>query len=211
MSEREAVILGALLHDIGKFWERAKKENENLNPEFYQAGKIDHYHAFWSAQFIRDNEHLFSDPETIIDLVLYHSNPFKEKVKDNIDVKFIALADWLSSMERRLEDEYIERTGEDLPERWETPLVSIFNEIDIGKGKVPRILAYDLEALHCKKEVIFPHKEYPLENLSKDSYTQLRGIMILIMIVSLKIKLKIFFILPTQVEMTFSLLGPGVR
>jgi len=182
MSDKENLILGALLHDIGKFWERARKKDdmgrpvENLFPEFSyeRVGKIDHGHARWSAQFIKENEHLFSEPETIIDLVLYHSNPFKEKVKDKIEVRFIALADWLSSMERRLEDEYIERTGRDLPERWETPCVSIFNEVDLGQGKVDKVLAYDLRALESKREIVFPQKEYPSQTLSKDAYTTLR-------------------------------------
>lgn len=71
---REHIYLAALLHDIGKFYQRAdsgsvgsskflKDEVKNLAsillPVF--KGKSTHKHALWSAQFIADYETIFKN------------------------------------------------------------------------------------------------------------------------------------------------------
>ena len=60
MSEREAVILGALLHDIGKFMQRAEvplseqsRGMENIICPVYN-GIYSHKHVLWTNEFFEN-------------------------------------------------------------------------------------------------------------------------------------------------------------
>lgn len=166
MSDKENLILGALLHDIGKFLQRA---NVPLDEEFRRVKLKGHRHAYWSAQFIKNHQNLFSNPETLIDLVLYHGQPGKKP--DEIKIRLISIADKLSSMERRREDEYIERENKDMPELSETPLTSVFNNINLGQNEEKdKACAYRLNFLKLEKEVIFPELNYPKDKLQHNDY-----------------------------------------
>lgn len=71
--QREVVYLAALLHDIGKFWQRADdnglryskildkpiKELETLYCPLSQYGYTTHKHVIWTAQFIAEHESFF--------------------------------------------------------------------------------------------------------------------------------------------------------
>lgn len=170
--EQNAIILGALLHDIGKFYLRA---GVKLSPQFsYKViKKIRHGHARWSGQFISDiskvNNSLFSDPDTLIELVLYHADPGKKK--ENLGIRIISIADKLSSAERREEDEYIEREDGDTLQSHKVPLVSVFNEVSLGKNKYETLNAYDLQPLRLDRRVVFPFKKYPDEELDEFRYS----------------------------------------
>ncbi len=158
---KNTIILGALLHDIGKFWERARERDENGNPienlgsEFEEVTpKPRHYHARWSAQFTKENQFLFSDPEKIIDLALYHSNPRKENIND----QFVEIADKLSSMERRMDETKDVDEIREFPKSWEVPLISIFNRINLTEERKNHKLEYNLNPLSLNKDIIFPIK-----------------------------------------------------
>ncbi|HPD64662.1 MAG TPA: type III-A CRISPR-associated protein Cas10/Csm1 [Bacteroidia bacterium] len=125
---RQQIYLGALLHDIGKFYQRADNKlirdilqnNPHLNAiaqlccKFDESrNKWDYQHSFWTYLFYQENKNLFDsikeDNEQIFNI-----NPFENKGIDNL-INFsifhhkpqtklqsiIQIADWISSgMER---------------------------------------------------------------------------------------------------------------
>src|SRR3989339_259067 len=97
---RQTIYLGALLHDIGKFYQRADEvsvvkskyliqEIKNLEdifcPEDYKIkGKRTHKHVLWTAQFFKDMEQhlkglIIKDNQTTVDSIMRlaatHHNP----------------------------------------------------------------------------------------------------------------------------------------
>ncbi|MGQ9629722.1 MAG: type III-A CRISPR-associated protein Cas10/Csm1 [bacterium] len=157
--DRKALILGALLHDIGKFWERAREKDEMGLPQSspddrIAKGKVDvvREHARWSGQFILDHEKRLSAYGDILYKVMLHHKP---SLNDR-DELIIAVADRLASKERRKNVVETQDQEEDYPERWETPLASIFCEIDIGRGESPSGKSYGLKPLSLDKSVLFP-------------------------------------------------------
>lgn len=123
---RETVYLAGLLHDIGKFYQRADKNllsfyNEGhldkiksfILPE--QDGRFGYHHAWWTYKFFYDNERLINsiqekgksafkvdvnentEQDNLINLAIYHHKP-----NENSDLqRLVQLADWWSSgMER---------------------------------------------------------------------------------------------------------------
>ena len=149
--EEKIIQLAALLHDVGKFWQGAGG-----------GGK----HAELSGRFVQGHVPW----EGVVGLVSSHHDPSKYRSEGYKPLKTIVCADWLSSGERReLEDE-----GEE-GNRRETPLKSIFSEIDIGKGKSASAHYYPIKKLELDKDVIFPK---PLEGIGgkdrlKSDYTNL--------------------------------------
>ncbi len=154
MSERESLIFASLLHDIGKL---AQRGGETLKGE-YEKGKYlestycpsyksyfyTHHHLLYSAQFIKE---IFKDKAEIIEsLVLSHHKPdvFSRDIRLSL---IIQLADWLSSGERKKEEEIEEE--KDIEKE---PLISIFSQIEIDKVKT--------EEKYCKPVKI----EKSLEN-----------------------------------------------
>ncbi|MEO0072805.1 MAG: HD domain-containing protein, partial [candidate division WOR-3 bacterium] len=95
LSSYDLVILGALLHDIGKFSQRA-----GIRCTAYEHFGEDDYgkhgaHSKWSAHFIE--EYLPNDYHKTASLVLYHHSPTPKK--DEL-TKIIETADRLSASER---------------------------------------------------------------------------------------------------------------
>ena len=91
-----AIILAALLHDIGKFWQRTGQP-----PPGYEGFTEEDYgphgaHAKWSAAFV--SEYIPPEWREGLSPVLYHHKP-----QDYLS-KLIALADWLSAGEREEEE-----------------------------------------------------------------------------------------------------------
>lgn len=136
--DEKIIQLSALLHDIGKFWQGTGERGN---------------HAGLSSRFIRD--YVPEQWQGAAGIVALHHDPSKYKSVEYKPLKTIVCADWLSSGERReLEGE------EERGKRKETPLLSIFSEIDIGKGKPDSAQYYPVKKLELDKEVIFPN---PLE------------------------------------------------
>jgi len=144
--EERILILGALLHDVGKFLERAgfteKIENE----------RIDYAHPKIGAHFLKDYLKLDKD---ITDLVLYHHNPSNapENIRDLCCI--LQLADWLSSGEREESEEKI-----DLDRRYQC-MISVFNRVKINKNtkdiSYEKCDKYDIRPLKLD-DPIFPKK-----------------------------------------------------
>jgi len=140
----ENLQIAALLHDIGKAWERTQRRRE-LDFEFQKISKVDYAHPKWSANFIRKFHHLFEDPKIVEKMVLYHHNPETE------EEEMIKVADGLSSAERE------EKEDESTMHRSNTPLVSIFSKISGIKSDPPQKRHhYSLKKLTLAKKTIFP-------------------------------------------------------
>lgn len=138
---REKIYLAALLHDIGKFYQRADKKllkdytKDHLErmkslicPE-NEYGGFGYQHAWWTYKFLEDNKGIFdnikengeqvfkvavneeTDQDNLVNLAIYHHRPHG----DSDLQKIIQLADWWSSgMERtqkNMEEEKDEKSG----------------------------------------------------------------------------------------------------
>jgi CRISPR-associated protein Csm1 len=134
--EEKIIPLAALLHDVGKFWQGAGG-----------GGK----HAELSGRFVLDHVPW----EGVVELVSLHHDPSKYESGGDRPLKTIICANWLSSGERRELSEEDEQG-----ERKATPLMSIFSDIEIGKGKPASAQYYPIKKLELDKDVIFPK---PLE------------------------------------------------
>src|SRR5690625_1668392 len=107
------ITIAALLHDIGKFWQRADdnsmrnsdmldKSVKELEAQYcllHRDGYYTHKHVLWTAQFMEKYQNLFKGvfdktgrvEDLIIRLAAMHHRPNSESQK------LIQLADWLSS------------------------------------------------------------------------------------------------------------------
>lgn len=196
-SIREHIYLAALLHDIGKFYQRADKpfaEKSNdlskhvrkiadyicpLNKE----GRFGYQHTVWTLQFLVEIESKLKqipsfiknpfdgneDCESIFQLASYHHKPSTELQA------LISLADWWSAgIDRRekLEEEEVsnEETIQWGKARYKRiPLYSVFNEINEGKGKS----AFGLKPLSIEKEGFFPTNINTDKNgISEEKYAE---------------------------------------
>ena len=125
MNEALLVALGGLLHDIGKFVQRARWDEKKSHEE-------------WGYEFLygfKDRNSIF---EKLALFARYHHRESLEKA-DVEDVKMLNLlwiiyeADNLSSMER---------VGE--KPQFGNPMVSVFSSVNLGKGD-PETCYYDLK------------------------------------------------------------------
>jgi CRISPR-associated protein Csm1 len=144
--DRMTAALAGLLHDIGKFWQRAASSHDQPLASGYEAFKrIDAErtnaygahgaHATWSAAFIERYV-----PEALRAsgyAALYHHNP-----QDHLS-KVVALADRLASGERV-----------DEPQQQPRSLLSIFCQV--GEDNHPGPAYFRLRALSLDEETLFP-------------------------------------------------------
>ncbi len=112
MPQREVIYLAALLHDIGKFWQRADdnglrystildksvKELENLYCPVSQYGYTTHKHVIWTAQFIAKHESFFKqlmkeDYTEFFQAAVAHHKPDKS----NLAQRLVQAADHYAS------------------------------------------------------------------------------------------------------------------
>jgi CRISPR-associated protein Csm1 len=172
------IVLAALLHDIGKFY-----LCQNLCDEFKNVKLKGHGHAKWSACFIRKKEQVLKNVPDLIDMVLYHGQPGKQKNYNEqsrdenkiLKALLISIADKLSSKERRKEEEaeVDEEEEKEKAERCKIPLLSVFNEINLGLHSTKQKKAYSLKPLAAEKEILFPKLNYPNEKLQEDAYPEM--------------------------------------
>jgi CRISPR-associated protein Csm1 len=181
---RHKVYLAGLLHDIGKFYQRAdiynrdresyfemlENEYRNLEPEFCPSykGRYSHKHVLWTAQFIGKvlglNEKKYSqnnpqDTESLLRLASKHHNP------SSLSEWIITLADHLSSsMDRNkvTEDVKIET---DWGKYKDTPLLSIFETV--GKTEAGNQRHYRLPVSILDANHIMPVKKEEIENMEQ--------------------------------------------
>ncbi len=167
--EFQKVILAGLLHDIGKFYQRAGYKLEREDEYWVQmcckkfhtpyGERYSHKHAVYSGKFIRHHLKGYDDVEV---LVMHHHMPdnapdiFKRYL-----TKQITLADWLASGERR-DREVDEEFGDPLSE----PLISIFSSIKLN-NKTITAQYVPISILNPALEGMFP-VEKPEDAISKN-------------------------------------------
>ncbi|HOM26670.1 MAG TPA: HD domain-containing protein, partial [bacterium] len=164
MNERESLILGSLLHDIGKFSHRAEEKlrleyDKNLRT-FYCPTDYGYSHLLYSGQFVKD---IFKDKESPIEnLVLSHHKPDSFKGDKKLP-KIIQLADYLSSGERRERDESEKGVVK------KEPIISIFSQLLIKDEKNGEI--YKPEELYNRPVKIDNNLEKLVPVEKKDAIT----------------------------------------
>ena len=151
----ETVILAALIHDIGKFWQRTGEAppcNQRLfSPEYYERHGT---HAELGQEFV--HRYLIEEWQACGPPVLFHHNP-----NDRIS-RMVRIADWLSSGKREDSD-----PGASIHQ-----LLSIFCKIQLGERmpSAPTDYYYSLVPLGFDNQAIFPSEGERLEEERKKDY-----------------------------------------
>lgn len=156
--EYQSLILGALLHDIGKFMQRTEVETENFDFEYWKKElcpfRADHYthlHVVWTKYFIDEIcAYLPSGikKSDLIQCCYHHKAP---------DSDFIRQADHLSAGMDRYPDE---TSGTNYKE---VRLASIFDIVELKykvtdeKGQFNTQWGYELSQLDLEKSCLFPN------------------------------------------------------
>ena len=190
MSElRENVILGALLHDIGKFWQRAEPygsldkstflENSTKSiigdfcPKYKQ--NYSHKHSAWTYQFFVSFEmwcynNGLSGEDSVINIAAKHHNP------TTVIQEIIQKADWISAgMDRSTGEDLDSEISEESKRRYnfrkqrlKPVFESLFaNDYDNYKKNSLETLRYNLNPLDLSDTSLFP-KNYTGEDVSLD-------------------------------------------
>jgi CRISPR-associated protein Csm1 len=165
MQERDSFYLGALLHDIGKFIERARLPHWNRLAKGYviqkRASRSSHGHKRYSAAFIKlFNSREFLSDYNIEEYVLLHHQGREKGFADyqgsnkNILVKLIQIADVWASKEREkipdLEPVTYTRARQQ----------SIFSDLKlidtVGNDYKSPVKYLDLKKLSLDRDALFP-------------------------------------------------------
>ncbi|MBR5972697.1 MAG: type III-A CRISPR-associated protein Cas10/Csm1 [Paludibacteraceae bacterium] len=175
---REKVYLAALLHDIGKFYQRAdgllSEKQNNISEEskkmidylcpLNEKGNFGYQHALWTYQFLQDKEDLLKKVQGLVEsvfdvtkedslcqLAAYHHKPSTELQA------LISMADWWSAgLDRREKVE--EPEGNVFHVSWgsmrykKIPLYSVFNKIFEANYQY----AFALRPLSIDEKEFFP-------------------------------------------------------
>jgi CRISPR-associated protein Csm1 len=174
---RKKIVLAALLHDIGKFWQRGDehfKESKNIQNEFkghyksivptYQSGHPKYVHSLWTYvffnQFKRHNNLNFDEQKYFVqNLASKHHQP------SNIIEGFISLADkWSSGIDRPDEGEEDISGYNDIKKKWgndfvrKIPMFNIFDSLKVGIQKNKNIVKHKF----CLKELEVLGNETPI-------------------------------------------------
>ena len=137
MVERDALVLGALLHDIGKFWQRSgiRRKHEHLGADFLDLPVI--RNKIEALVDLRDVQNIISD---------HHESGVYDVL-----VRIAQIADRLASGERRA----LGRQKTQIP--WETPLKSVFAQIYNRENGLSKMF-YPTRKLVLNRDTIFPCK-----------------------------------------------------
>ena len=159
MNDRNSLILGAFLHDTGKFYQRTRKspfKYEDTEQEIYGYSGA---HAKWSASFIEQYVPPALKNEKVIGTALHHHKP-----KNELE-KYVQKADWLSAgMDRK--------DREEKKDAYTTPLSCLLEKISLQKGNKKYAFSHRLRKLSLKKEDIFP-VDSSKNHISSGSYSDL--------------------------------------
>ncbi|MBU1207733.1 MAG: type III-A CRISPR-associated protein Cas10/Csm1 [Proteobacteria bacterium] len=147
--ETTKIALAALLHDIGKFWQRAGRPGS---------------HAEASAAFVDEFKHLFPYEwlDDLRDGTGNHHNPARKEIE-----KIVRIADWLASTER------VEELGISQSDPERTPLIPIAAKVEFREEKPKnwKDWGYRLKALRLEESCVFPTTQV---QVSSEDYSALR-------------------------------------
>lgn len=176
---RDQIYLGALLHDIGKFYQRADKsyyDSDALSEQsrriadqicpLTQAGYFSHQHVIWTNEFCEQHAGLFnkfianSDViDNVINLASYHHRP------NSVFQAMIQLADWWASgldrSQMGMYESFDVKTGK---ERFkEIPLSNILGVLNAGETVTGltdagdrKPLSFRLKPLALDRDTVMP-------------------------------------------------------
>lgn len=163
--ELQAVTLGALLHDVGKFMQRAEvplsgrsKNMENSLCPVYKSG-YSHKHVLWTHEFFEMFQNhpvlgMTLEKDSAANLASYHHRP-ETKLQE-----IIRLADWLSSGSERVEDEEV---SDDRENYKKARMHSILEYMSISEKKlIEPQYRYELKPLDGNVANCFPTKKSDL-------------------------------------------------
>lgn len=165
MSSCYEVVLAGLLHDIGKFAQRAHSSSEGLSAETkglesYICPRAGHYythrHVLYTAEFILQQSEFFPagiDKEPLNRLAAWHHKPSQE------EEELISRADRLSSGEREESPEEEGAAGSHGTFR-QVRLRAITNEVGL-QAPDPRVWSHELNPLSPKNA--FPRHDFPTQ------------------------------------------------
>jgi len=181
MTDYQAIILAGLLHDIGKFYQRAgakfdlkyqsdQYDYENFTKKYGEGASLrySYLHGAFTAKFFRENLSQYDEAGVIA--ALHHVPEQGNNERQKFLARLIALADRMSSGERQDRDE-----NEESGHPQEEPLTSIFSQLeleesDIEKEKKSRPAYYiPLSPLQESLADVFPVQD------KKDAFHGLKG------------------------------------
>ena len=184
-SIRQKIFLAALLHDIGKFYQRADKRYADKESELSEyskniaedicpvnsQGRFGYQHVIWTNEFfekfnkkfeelpgVKENRYQESSIDNIVTYACNHHKP------QSLLQSFITLGDWWSAgIDRTQADTFEKEEKNDEKkinwgrERYKTiPLFSIFDSISINNENAPIAKnGFNLSSLNLDKEDIF--------------------------------------------------------
>ncbi len=169
-NKRQMIYLAALLHDIGKFYQRSSSISiKELNPDFDKE-EFGYQHAEWTHQFfqiekikqtlakvpgLKENlyENQTDNQFNVANLASNHHRP------QCIEEAFVTLGDWWSAgIDRQNIDALKEKSFGKVTIDWgktrykTIPLFSVFNGINNGDSNS----AFPLNPLNIEKGLLFP-------------------------------------------------------
>lgn len=152
---------------MGKFVVRLrpKLDRKSLLKE-YPGVNTGFAHALHSDSFLKDNDHLFSEPREVRSLAVYHNTKGRKGMEE-----IVWTADNLSSSERiklseEYEEEYKRAVGGKMPYGdIPTPLFSVFAQVELTRARRFVGDRYDLAPLNVHDESIFPIPEDKAQKL----------------------------------------------
>jgi len=155
------LVLSALLHDIGKFAQRAKRPfSKEMEGEYLTnfKGKPGHWHTVYTDYFIEKDLLLPIDLENDRSRIARMSSAHHRPDENSLSEMSIMIADCLSAGTDRIKEENETKTG-----FRESRLVSVFDEIELVNHEFspPGNSYYDLVPLESGSDTIFPRQGKP--------------------------------------------------
>jgi CRISPR-associated protein Csm1 len=180
---REHIYLAALLHDIGKFYQRADTGNISTSKFLSQPNKVEsvflpqyngiytHKHCLWTAQFISDYQSVFkkligadasdlTDKNNLLNLAACHH---LQKERLSVSGQFIKEADCISSgMDRDTEEAYKDAQDESNWDSFKTKRMTSILETVCQEKNITANWHLPVERLNLTKS-FFPREEFDAE------------------------------------------------
>lgn len=160
--ELQIVVLSALMHDIGKFAQRAKRPYSKAMEGEYLTnykGRPGHWHTVYSDYFLENDLPLPEKLEKSRSIIARTASAHHKPNTENLMEMCVTIADRLSSGSDRIELHDNEgKTG-----FRESRLISIFDEIELYNHtfQASKSWHYNLTALESEGTTIFPKSGRP--------------------------------------------------